>query len=380
MMEIRKPDYPELPTGVRARAIDNSNGLNVNFLEAGFEEQGKHCVLLLHGFPELAYSWRKVISPLAARGYHVIAPDLRGYGATTGWSDNFDGDLDKFSYSNLLKDNIGLLSALGHKSCSVVGHDFGSPVAAYSALARPDIFKSVVLMSAPFGGVPQRQNTGYPDKARQDDIHDALANLSPPRKHYQWYYSSRTANDEMLNCRQGMLQFLRAYYHHKSADWVENKPHPLLSWSATELAKLPTYYVMNLNQTMPETVEKEMPSAEHIRQCTWLSDKELRFYADTYSSTGFQGGLQHYRVGTSGRFTIELQEFLGRTIDVPSAFIAGNKDWGIYQKPGALEAMKTAALTDMRGYHLVENAGHWVQQEQAEAVSKILIDFLNTSL
>jgi hypothetical protein len=235
-------------------------------------------------------------------------------------------------------------------------------------------------MSAPFGGVPQRQKIGYPDKTRQDDIHDALANLSPPRKHYQWYYSSREANDEMLNCRQGMLQFLRAYYHHKSADWVENKPHPLLSWSATELAKLPTYYVMNLNQTMPETVEKEMPSAEHIRQCTWLSDKELRFYADTYSSTGFQGGLQYYRVGTSGRFAIELQEFLGRTIDVPSAFIAGNKDWGIYQKPGALEAMKNAALTDMRGYHLVENAGHWVQQEQAEAVSKILIDFLNTSL
>ena len=91
-MEIRKPDYPELPTGVRARAIDNSNGLNVNFLEAGFEEQGKHCVLLLHGFPELAYSWRKVILPLAAHGYHVIAPDLRGYGATTGWSDDFDGD------------------------------------------------------------------------------------------------------------------------------------------------------------------------------------------------------------------------------------------------------------------------------------------------
>ena len=177
-----------------------------------------------------------------------------------------------------------------------------------------------------------------------------------------------------------MLQFLRAYYHHKSADWVENRPHPLLSWSATELAKLPTYYVMNLNQTMPETVEKEMPSAAPIRQCTWLSDKELRFYADTYSSTGFQGGLQYYRVGTSGRFAIELQEFLGRTIDVPSAFIAGNKDWGIYQKPGALEAMKAAALTDMRGYHLVENAGHWVQQEQAEAVSKILIDFLNTSL
>ena len=177
-----------------------------------------------------------------------------------------------------------------------------------------------------------------------------------------------------------MLGFLRAYYHHKSADWMENKPYPLASWSAMELAKLPTYYVMNLDQTMPETVEKEMPSVEHIRQCTWLSDKELRFYADTYSSTGFQGGLQHYRVATSGRFAVELQEFLGRTIDVPSAFIAGNKDWGIHQKPGALETMRKTALTNMHGCHLIENAGHWVQQEQPEAVSRILINFLRSSL
>ncbi len=380
MAEPKKPAYPDLPKGIRARNIDNSNGLNVNFLEAGFEDRGKDCVLLLHGFPELAYSWRKVILPLAAKGYHVIAPDLRGYGATTGWSDNFDGDLDQFNVSNLLKDNIGLLATLGHESCSVVGHDFGSPVAAYSALARPDIFKSVVLMSAPFGGIPQTQKTSHPPTAEQDDIHEALAKLSPPRKHYQWYYSTREANNEMVHCKQGMLEFLRAYYHHKSADWLENKPHPLTSWSATELAKLPTYYVMNLDQTMPETVEKEMPSAEHIRQCTWLSDEELHFYANTYSSTGFQGGLQHYRVATSGRFAAELQKFRGRTIDVPSAFIAGNKDWGIYQKPGALEAMKNAALTDMRGCYLVENAGHWVQQEQPEVVSKIIIDFLNTSL
>ena len=380
MVDIRRPAYPELPAGIRSEIVNNSNGLNVNFLEAGFEEQGRHCVLLLHGFPELAYSWRKIIVPLATQGYHVIAPDLRGYGATTGWSDDFEGALDKFSFSNLLKDNIGLLSALGHHSCSVVGHDFGSPVAAYSTLARPDIFKSVVLMSAPFSGVPQPQGTGRPDKSAEDDIHNALANLSPPRKHYQWYYSSRGANDEMVNCSQGMFEFLRAYYHHKSADWQGNQPHPLASWSAPELAKLPTYYVMNLEQTMPETVEKEMPSAEQIRQCRWLTDKELRFYADTYSSTGFQGGLQHYRVTTSGRFATELQEFLGHTIDVPSAFIAGNNDWGIYQKPGALEAMKQTALTNMRGCHLIENAGHWVQQEQPEAVSRILIDFLSNAL
>ena len=131
---------------------------------------------------------------------------------------------------------------------------------------------------------------------------------------------------------------------------------------------------------MPETVAAEMPSTEEIKECAWLTDIELSFYAKTYSSTGFQGGLQHYRISTSGRFAEELRQLSGSTIDVPSAFIAGKNDWGIYQKPGAFENMQETALTNLRGCHLVDNAGHWVQQEQPEAVVQLLKKFLHSVL
>ena len=145
-----------LPPGVRSRIVENINGLAIHMLEAGFETSGRPLILLLHGFPELAYSWRKIIGPLAAAGYHVVAPDQRGYGRTTGWDGAYDGDLDSFRLPNLVRDALGLVSALGYRSvAAVVGHDFGSPVAAYCALIRPDVFRSVALMSAPFGGPPR---------------------------------------------------------------------------------------------------------------------------------------------------------------------------------------------------------------------------------
>ena len=144
-----------LPPGVRSRFVDNINGLTMHVLEAGFAEKGRPCILLLHGFPELAYSWRKAMVPLASAGYHVVAPDQRGYGRTTGWDGDYDKDLGPFRILNVVRDAVGLVAALGYRSVAcVVGHDFGSPVAAYCALLRPDIFRSVVMMSAPFGGPP----------------------------------------------------------------------------------------------------------------------------------------------------------------------------------------------------------------------------------
>jgi len=99
-------------------------------------------VLLLHGFPELAYSWRKVMLPLAAK-YHVIAPDQRGYGRTTGWDDSYDADPDPFHILNMVRDAMGLVFALGYREVAgVVGHDAGSPVAAWSALVRCYHYKS----------------------------------------------------------------------------------------------------------------------------------------------------------------------------------------------------------------------------------------------
>jgi pimeloyl-ACP methyl ester carboxylesterase len=375
------PDIP-LPSAIRSRYVEGINGLTMHVLEAGFETAGRPCVLLLHGFPELAYSWRNVMPELAEAGYHVIAPDQRGYGRTTGWDAAYDGDLGPFRLTNLVRDALGLVFAFGYRTAHVVGHDFGSPVAAWCALLRPDVFRSVVMMSAPFGGPPPLpfNTAGAPAKPRPEDpVHRELAGLPRPRKHYQWYYSTRTADADMRRARQGVHDFLRAYYHHKSADWKSNQPHPLAAWSATELAKLPTYYVMDLDKTMPETVAEEMPDPATIASNRWLPDGELAFYAAEYQRTGFQGGLQWYRCGTSGAFDAELATWSGRAIDVPSAFISGRQDWGIYQRPGVFEAMQTKACSRMLFCELIDGAGHWVQQEQSGRVGGLLLQFLRTA-
>jgi pimeloyl-ACP methyl ester carboxylesterase len=215
---------------------------------------------------------------------------------------------------------------------------------------------------------------------RVDPVHHDLAALPRPRKHYLWYYSTREANDHMWHAPQGVHDFLRAYYHHKSADWKDNRPHPLKSWSASELATLPTYYVMDLAKTMPETVAEEMPSNEEIAANIWLPDQELAVYSAEYQRTGFQGGLQWYRCGTSSAFTAELETWSGKTIDVPSCFISGKQDWGTHQRPGVFETMQTTACTRMTGVHLVEGAGHWVQQEQPGEVSRLLLHFLEIAV
>ena len=108
----------------------------------------------------------------------------------------------------------------------------------------------------------------------------------------------------------------------------------------------------------------------------WLPERELAFYSAEYERTGFQGGLQWYRCGTSGTFTAELQTYSGRSIDVPSCFISGKQDWGTYQRPGVFEAMQSGACTRMLGVHLVDSAGHWVQQEQPVEVSQLLLQFV----
>ena len=367
-----------LPSGLKSRFVENGNGLHMHFLEAGFNSgDSRPCILLLHGFPELAYSWRKIMIPLAEAGFHIIAPDQRGYGLTTGWSPSYGGDLQPFQFTNLVSDVLGFLENLGIKSIhSVIGHDFGSPVAAYCALIRPDIFKSVVFMSAPFAGPSSDLFQSNRQQVTGPDINTQLAALQRSRKHYQWYYSSPEANYNMMHCPQGIHDFMRAYYHQKSADWAGNNPTPLSGWTAEALAQLPTYYIMDADQGMAETVAKEMPSDDEVALCEWLTESELKIYSTTYAKTGFQGGFQWYRCVTSGLNTHSLKVFSGLTINQPSLFIAGNKDWGVYQKPGDLEQMQKTC-TNLRGSHLVEGAGHWVQQERPNEVVQHLNCFIS---
>src|ERR1700692_2619132 len=276
---IEPPHLPAipLPAGIRSRFVDDINGLHMHVLEAGFETRGRACVLLLHGFPELAFSWRKVMPALAAAGYHVIAPDQRGYGRTTGWDGDYDGDLASFRLTNLVRDALGLVSAFGYASVdALVGHDFGSSVAAWCALLRPDVFRSVALMSAPFAGPPSLpfdtdRLPPAPGRPFLEALDAGLAALPRPRRHYQAYYSTREAADDMALCAQGIHAFLRAYYHVKSADWPANQPYSLASWAPEELAKLPTYYVMDLGRGMAETAAADAPSPKQIAACAWLS-------------------------------------------------------------------------------------------------------------
>jgi pimeloyl-ACP methyl ester carboxylesterase len=372
--------YPPdvLPRGVRSRFVENVNGLRMHVLEAGFETPGRQAVLMLHGFPELAYSWRNAMRPLADAGYHVVAPDVRGYGRTSPVPVKYDDDLRPFGTVNKIRDMLALVSALGYRSvASVIGHDQGSPLAGWCACARPDVFRSVVMMSAPFGGPPSMPfntaNGSQPPAPAPDAIYDDLARLSPPRKHYQRYYQTREANESLWHPPQGLHAFLRAYYHMKSADWKQNHPAPLAARTASEWAKMPRYYIMDLDKGMAEQVAIEMPTPPEIAANKWLPDSELRVYSEEYGRTGFQGGLNGYR-GSPG--DVDLQLFAGRTIDVAASFIGGKSDWGVYQSPGALERLERTVTTNYKGTHLVDGAGHWVQQEQPQVVSGLLLDFL----
>jgi pimeloyl-ACP methyl ester carboxylesterase len=372
-----------LPAGVRSRMVPNGRGLEMHILEAGYENVDRPLVLLLHGFPELAYSWRRLLAPLADAGYHAVAPDQRGYGRTTGWSADYDAEIAPFRMLNLVRDALGLVAALGRREvAAVVGHDFGSPVAGWCAVARPDVFRSAVLMSAPFGGPPALSfdTAGGPSEAAapQPDLHEALGQLERPRKHYQRYYTTREANENMWHAPQGVHDFLRAYYHFKSADWDGNHPFRLDARTADQFALMPEYYVMDLDAGMAETVAPHMPSAAAIEACRWLPDAELRVYSDEYERTGFQGGLNWYRASASAESAAELTLFAGRKLDVPSMFIGGASDWGVYQGPGALERMRDHACTDFRGMHLLDGAGHWVQQEQPDEAARLLLAFLET--
>ncbi len=416
-----------LPAAIDSVVVEDVSGLDVHCLVAG---QSTHpLILLLHGFPELAYSWRKVMPELAQSGYFVVAPDLRGYGLTResrfrgteeGWVVSYDSDFSSSSLCRMAGDARNLVAALGyHEVHAVIGHDFGSPVAAVCALLRPDVFKSVALMSAPFSGAanvtvrsrfsPLSQPTRFTgvesphvvkkaveetatspgiDSANSggkfslvaSDIPSALLELDPPREHYQWYYSGEHANNNMWKAPQGLNTFLRNYYHHKSADWPGNRIYPLtesdVATPAEQFARLPTYYVMHAGQGMAETVLEHAPDANQIAACQWLTDEELEVYAALYQRTGFQGGLQSYRCNTSGLNTAELQIYGCKTIDVPSIFIAGAHDWGVYQFPGDIEKLESSFTTDFHGTHLIDAAGHWVQQEQPEAVLQLLLPWL----
>ena len=245
-------------------------------------------------------------------------------------------------------------------------------------------------MSAPFAGVPawpaastRHRHNSPPKLSAMTGLADpgldaALGRLTPPRKHYQWFYSTPEANADMQHCPAGVHAFLRAYYHMKSADWAANKPHPLAAWSADALAGCPrtTSWTKTRHGRNRRAASSHQPSRSPPTAGSPITNSPV--YAGEYARTGFQGGLNWYRAVTGGLVCVRSENLRRPKITVPTCFIAGASDWGIYQKPGDFEAMQTNACADFRGAHMIEGAGHWVQQEQPEAVISALLDFLRS--
>ncbi|MDO7691923.1 MAG: alpha/beta hydrolase, partial [Burkholderiaceae bacterium] len=182
-----------LPAGVQSRQLPLATGLSMHVLEAGQPTGAAKplapLVLLLHGFPELAYSWRHQLVALAQAGFHVVAPDQRGYGFTTGSDDRYEGNWRASNMPQLVDDVLALVQALGYDHVhAVVGHDFGSPVAGWCALLRPDVFRRVVMMSAPFPGPPDPATAPETHAMLTREV-QALQHCAPARQHYQWYYA-----------------------------------------------------------------------------------------------------------------------------------------------------------------------------------------------
>jgi len=381
-----------LPAGVRPRLIANVNGLTVNILEAGFETPGRPLVLLLHGFPNLAYSWRKVMPALAAAGCYAVAPDCRGFGRTTGWDDAWDADPQPFLAINMVRDQIALVSALGYRSTAMmVGHDQGSLLAALGALIRPDMFPRLTLLGGGFNGPPSFPfNTANGAPAPHPEITAAeldaeYAKLDPPRKGYQDYWASLEAERDMKNVPQGMTNFYRAFYYMKSADFPGNQNlqpfHAVRTAkeAAVQNAQMPEYYVMRRGWSMPATVAASMPDVAYIKACKWLTEPECEVYGMEYARSGWTGALQEYRIRRNNAFRPTVDEQLtysGRTIDVPTHVIAAREDWGSNRRVGGPMNIGKTGYTQFKGVHMVERAGHWAHEEQPQQVSQLLVAFL----
>jgi pimeloyl-ACP methyl ester carboxylesterase len=311
--------------------MSSSRTVSANGIEIFMREQGEGpLVLLCHGWPELSYSWRHQIPAIAAAGFHVAAPDMRGFGQTSA-----PGDVASYSIFDNVGDMVAVVEALGKKRAVIIGHDWGAPVAWHAALFRPDIFSAVAGLSVP----PPFRGRGRPlDTLRENGI-----------TNFYWQYFQTPGVAEREFERDVGLTM-----------------RTLLGRGFSDPAA--SLFITAGKGFLGET-SHDRPLPE------WLSEADLAYFSEAYKNSGFRGGLNWYRnIDRNWELTAPWQ---GAQIHQPSLFIAGSKDSVITGLIGAKRvADMERVLPNLKHKLIIEGAGHWIQQERPAEVNAALIAFL----
>jgi len=316
----------------------DANGISIHTVSVG---EGP-LVVFCHGFPESWYSWRHQLPVVAAAGFRAVALDMRGYGLTSA-----PGDIGAYTLSHLVGDVVGVVNALGAQSAVVVGHDWGAPVAWYTALMRPDLFRAVVAMSvpytAPFGALPEGMS-----------MNDLMRMMAAGRDYYRLFFQEPGVAEADLEAdvHRSVLGFLYSI----SGDVVADGVHQA-GWDG--------HFPLGQTFSQQFVVPERLPS--------WLTEDDVAFYAGELSRTGFRGGLNWYR--NINALPGILAPFTSAAIRQPAMYLGGELDMIAGNTPDALAALP-GAVPGLRTLKVYPGAGHWLQQERAAEVNAELVGFL----
>ena len=321
-------------TDIQHRTV-HSNGIDMHIAEMG---EGP-LVVLCHGFPESWYSWRHQLPALAEAGYHVVAPDQRGYGETDA-----PEDIGHYTQLHLVGDIVGLVSALGEQQAVIVGHDWGAPVAWNAAMWRPDVFRAVAALS-----VPVSDRGPVPPTAMMK------ANFGERFFYILYFQTPGVAEHEL---QRDLRATMRKFLFGISGDaWTEGASRGI--GMLTDPPHRSAFMLEQLDDC------EELPD--------WLTEADLDYFVDAYRKRGFRGPLNWYR--NLDRNWELGAPFQGRRIEQPALFVSGDRDL-TRGNPGFAEAMRQVA-TNLTDVVILPGIGHWTQQEAPAETNAALISFLN---
>jgi pimeloyl-ACP methyl ester carboxylesterase len=307
-----------------------SNGIKIHIAEAG----AGPLVLLCHGFPESWYSWRHQIEALSEAGYHVVAPDMRGYGQT-----DRPQAIDKYSLLHLVGDMVGLVNAISDQPAVVVGHDWGAPVAWHCALFRPDRFRAVAGLSVPF-------------RPRGPAAPTSIMPQTDSEIFYQLYFQPEGVAEKELE------QDIRRTMRLVLAGRADKDSPPIKSMVPRQGGWLGS-------RPLPSSLPN------------WITEADIDFYVTEFERTGFRGGLNWYR--NVDRNWELMAPWSGAKVTVPALYMAGEQDL-VVKFPGIeqLIANLNQFVPQLQRTIIFPDCGHWTQQEKAVEVNSVLITFLKS--